>query len=204
MSVFERMMENVVDGKAEKDNKDDFESVLRAHRFELLRQLKYRATKSNKDIAQGYLELDSSRKEEIATSIFKKGKQMKNLSRGIFLNGLLKFNDYESKLRFLTSPVYRFGMKFYDQQKNIHFSDADFANTLSIQSKKFDNRSLSDACKIINTVLLSSGFSSEDLCTIGNLKAMADVQLENVLVRPNTNVSVRFHNFYEAREAYHN
>lgn len=43
----------------------------------------------------------------------------------------------------------------------------------------------------------------EDICTIGKLKAMPDVQLQNVLVRPNTNVSVRFHNLYEAKEAYY-
>lgn len=36
---------------------------------------------------------------------------------------------------------------------------------------------------------------------IGKLKALADVQLENVLVRPSTAVSVRFHNFNEAKEA---
>lgn len=132
MMGFDKMMQRVSDGKTT-ESEDMFENVLRVHRFDLLRKLNYKATKSNQEIAQGYLELTEEEKEDIAADIFKKGKQMKNLNKGIFMNGLLKFADYESKLKFLLSPVYRFGMKFYDQQKNIHFTDADFANTLSIQ-----------------------------------------------------------------------
>jgi len=32
---------------------------------------------------------------------------------------------------------------------------------------------------------------------------MADINLEQVLVRPGTSISVRFHNFYEAKEAFY-
>ena len=50
---------------------------------------------------------------------------------------------------------------------------------------------------------MNSGFESEDLCTVGKLKALPDVNLENALVQPNSNISIRFHNFPEAKEAYY-
>jgi len=145
MVSFEEMMERVAGDGEVKETDNGIEKVLKAHRHELLRSLKYRATKSNVDIAKGYLELTHAEKEAIATSIFRKGRQMKNLDRGIFLNGFLEFEDYESKLKFLLSPAYKFGMKFYDQERNILFNDADFANTLSVSSKKFNNQSLAHA-----------------------------------------------------------
>mmetsp|Transcript_41745 Transcript_41745/g.48214 ORF Transcript_41745/g.48214 Transcript_41745/m.48214 type:complete len:487 (-) Transcript_41745:436-1896(-) len=142
MSSFEKMMQRAMDVGEAKGEIDGFENVLRAHRNDLLRQFKFKATKSNKDIAKEYLDLSQKEQEEIATSILRKGRQMKNLNKGIFLHGLLKFKDYESKLKFLISPAYKFGMKFYDQPKNIHFFDADFGNTLSVQSREFANKSL--------------------------------------------------------------
>ena len=147
MEGFEKMMQRVAgeETRTAKNSEDEFEDVLRVHRHDMLRKLQYNATKSNVDIAKGYLDLTEQQREEIAASIFKKGKQMKNLNKGIFINGLFRFKDYESKLQFMLSSAYKFGMKFYDQQKNIHFADADFANTLSIQSSQFDNQPLSHA-----------------------------------------------------------
>ena len=203
MKGFEEMMHRVSRNERLDNSGDPFENVLRTHRHELLRRFKYKATRSNVDIAKAYIELTESDKQEIALSVFRKGRQMKNLHKGVFINGLLHFSDYESKLKLLLSPVYKFGMKFYDQQKNIHFSDADFANTLSIQSEEFSNKRLVDACDIINTVLVNSGFTNDDLCIVGKLKALNDINLENVLVRPQTSISVRFHNFSEAKEAFY-
>lgn len=145
MYGFDKMMQRIASAEEVKSEGDEFEDVLRLHRHEMLRKLQYNATKSNADIAKGYLDLTEQQKEEIAASVFKKGKQMKNLNKGIFINGLFRFKDYESKLQFMMSSSYKFGMKFYDQQKNIHFADADFANTLSIQSAQFDNQPLSHA-----------------------------------------------------------
>lgn len=145
MDSFEKMMERVAGDEEVKPSEDGFEETLKAHRHELLRSLKYRATKSNVDIAKGFVELTDKEKENIATSVFRIGRQMKNLDRGIFMNGMIEFESYEAKLKFLISPAYRFGMKFYDQQWNINFSDADFANTLSISSKKLHKNSLSYA-----------------------------------------------------------
>ena len=203
MNTFEKMMQNAINNVDIKEEVDDFENVLRTHRHDLLKIMNYRATKSNAEIAKGYLDLTPKEQEEIAASILRKGKQLKNLNKGIFINGLLKFSDYESKLKFLLSPAYQFGMKFYDQQKNLYFYDADFGNTLSIQSKEFENKSLNHTWSIINSVLLNSGFTGDDLWMIGNLKSISDFKLENVLVRPNASVSVRFHNFYEAKEAFY-
>lgn len=203
MDSFEKMMEKVAEEEQVNQTEDGFEKMLRAHRNDLLRKLKYKATKSNIDIAKGFVDLTHEERENIANSIFRKGKQMKNLSKGIFVHGLMKFHNYESKLKFLLSYPYQFGMKFYDQQQSIAFFDADFANTLSINSKEFNNKPLSHARDFINATLLNSGFESEDLCTVGKLKALHDVQLENVLVRPNTNISIRFHNFSEAKEAFY-
>jgi len=145
MIGFEKMMQRVSEEEQLNDASDQFEQILRIHRYDFLRKLNYKATKSNVDIAKGYLELTDQQKEEIAASVLRKGKQMKNLEKGIFINGLLRFEDYESKLKLLLSPAFKFGMKFYDQQKNIHFADADFGNTLSIQSKDFDNKTLVDS-----------------------------------------------------------
>lgn len=145
MASFEEMMERVARDEEVKPSEDGFERTLKAHRYQLLRSLNYSATKSNVDIARGFIELTDKDKKDIETSIFRKGRQMKNLNRGIFMNGLVEFENYEAKLKFLLSPAYRFGMKFYDQQWNINFSDSDFGNTLSISSNKFNKKSLAHA-----------------------------------------------------------
>lgn len=181
------MLHEVVEKNQVVDTKDGFERVLRAHRNELLRHMNFKATKSNVDIAKGFLELTIEEREKISASIFRKGRQMRNLNKGIFAHGILEFGPgydydqmkaetfpkdfqkhYEAKLNFLLSPGFQFGIKFYDQQYHIQFSDADFANTLSVSSKEFDNRTLSDVCSIINTTLTSSGFSGEGITTLIN------------------------------------
>ena len=203
MVTFEKMMQEALTDEKVKEDVDDFENVLRTHRHDFIRMMNYSVKTSNKDIAKGYLDLTHQEKEEIAASILRKGKHLKNLNKGIFVHGFLKFNDYESKLKFLLSPAYQFGMKFYDQQKSVYFYDADFGNTLTIHSKEFENKSLNHCWNIVNSVLLNSGFTNDDLWIVGDLKSLKDFKLEDILVRPNASVSIRFHSFYEAKEAFY-
>lgn len=75
----------------------------------------------------------------------------------------MKFESFESKIKFMDTALFLFGMKLHRQERSIEFFDADFSNTLSVRSQIFDDRPLGECMKILNEVLISSGFSGGGL-----------------------------------------
>jgi len=46
------------------------------------------------------------------------------------MRGSVTFEDYDSKLMMMDDAPYKLDMKLFDQQGNIKFVDADFANLI--------------------------------------------------------------------------
>lgn len=99
-----------------------------------------------------------------------KMKKMLKLENTILKRGLLKFNKYEDKLKFMDTALFLFGMKLHRMSENINFFDADFANTLQIKCALFDNKTLENCCDLINHLL--KGQSQKIKFEIGTLKGM--------------------------------
>jgi hypothetical protein len=113
---------------------------------------------------------------------------------------MLKFSDYESKLKFMNTALFLFGMKLHRQVDSIEFYDADFATTLSIKCDYFDGKTISECCTIINEAFTRSGYTG-DLMTVGKLKGIEDFKLGDVHVRNDLTLVLRFNSFEEALEA---
>ena len=86
--------------------------------------------------------LDQKRMSDLTGQGKEKMKKMLKLEDKILKRGLLKFNKYEDKLKFMDTALFLFGMKLHRMSENINFYDADFANTLQIRCALFDNKTL--------------------------------------------------------------
>ena len=83
---------------------------------------------------------------------------MLSLDLQIARTGFIVFDDYLSKLKMMSTPLFLFGMKLYRQLGSIEFFDADFCTTLLIKSVSFDDRPLGEVCEIINEALVKSNY----------------------------------------------
>ena len=81
-----------------------------------------------------------------------------NLKKAISRNGFIVFKDYESKLKMMDTALFLFGLKLHRQEGHVKFHDADFLNTLYIQSVLFEDQTLGDCCRLINEVLSNAGY----------------------------------------------
>ena len=94
----------------------------------------------------------------------------------------MKFDNYEDKLKMMDTALFLFGMKLHRQHGNIEFFDADFSNTIIVNTPYFIDKTLADCNKIINESLRLSGFEG-DLLEVGQLKDIDDFDLNNIVVR---------------------
>ena len=65
-------------------------------------------------------------------------------------SGFLVFNTYLEKLKLMNTPLFLFGMKLHQQKDHIKFFDADFCNTITVESNDFLDQTLGDCCNMIN------------------------------------------------------
>lgn len=99
----------------------------------------------------------------------------------------------------MDTALFLFGMKLYRQDKSIEFFDADFSNTITVNSPMFEKKTLYDCMCIINEALTLSGFSGE-LLEVGELKDISDFDMKQIVVRKK--ISCRFTSFSNALEAF--
>jgi hypothetical protein len=83
----------------------------------------------------------------------------------------------------------------------MEFFDADFCNTILVQSEQVVDMTLRDVNIVINEILVKAGFEGE-LLKIGKLKDLEDFDLGKILVRRDYKISLRFNTFEDALEAY--
>ena len=98
--------------------------------------------------------------------------------------------------------MFLFGMKMHRQIGSIEFSDADFANTLSIHSKSFAGKSLEECCHIINHCLRDSGFA-QDMMKVPTFKQIDDFELKHIRVNKKLKIQLRMNSFDDALRVYH-
>ena len=132
----------------------------------------------------------------------KKEKDKFGLDKPIRRWGFFKFDSYRSKLKMMDTALFLFGMKLHRQDGSIEFFDADFSNTLTISNPSFIDKTLNDACMMINETLLNSGYSGK-LMEIGQLKEIDDYNLKNIVVRKGLKISLRMNSFPDALEAFY-
>jgi hypothetical protein len=118
-------------------------------------------------------------------------------------SGFVIFDDYLTKLKMMDHPLFLFGLKMHDMQGAVEFFDADFCNTLVIRSDLFENVTLKECCSMLNQVLLRNSYTS-DLLEVGKLKDISDeFDLNNIVVKEDFKIQIRFNTFSEAYAAYH-
>jgi hypothetical protein len=129
-------------------------------------------------------------------------RQILGLDREVVRSGFLTFDSYLSKLRMMDHPLFLFGLKLHGMEGAVEFFDADFCNTLVIKSDFFDGVTLSRVCEMLNQVLVGAGFQRDNL-QVGKLKDISDdFDLDNIVVREDYKISLRFRNFEQALLAY--
>lgn len=143
--------------------------------------------------------LDQKRIAQVEQEISKKERNVLGLDKPIKRECFIKFKDYESKLQMMDTALFLFGMKLYRQDKSIEFFDADFSNTITVNSPMFAQKTLYDCMCIINEALTLSGFSGE-LLEVGELKDIHDFDMQKIVVRKK--ISCRFNSFSQALEAF--
>jgi hypothetical protein len=117
-------------------------------------------------------------------------------------SGFLWFDSYLTKLKMMDHPLFLFGLKLHDMPSAIEFFDADFCNTLVIKSDLFDQVTLQQCCSMLNQILLRNAYMS-DLLEVGKLKDISeDFDLNNIVVREDYKIQIRFNTFEEALMAY--
>ena len=84
----------------------------------------------------------------------------------------------------MDTALFLFGLKLHRQDGHVRFHDADFLNTLYIQSDLFEDQTLGDCCRLINEVLSSAGYAG-NLFTIGQLKEIDDFNLGDAVIGEN-------------------
>lgn len=103
----------------------------------------------------------------------------------------------------MDTALFLFGMKLYRQDKSIEFYDADFANTISVSSPMFNQRTLYDCMQIINEALTLTGFTGE-LLEVGKLRDIDDFDLNKIVVNQQRKqrLTLRFNSFSATLEAF--
>jgi hypothetical protein len=99
------------------------------------------------------LTLDKKKRLDLMQAVVKRHNKIHNLTEGITLDGLVKYETYTDKLAMMDTPLFKLDMKLYKQQGNITFFDADFANVLMVRSQFFEEKTFRDACNVINHTL---------------------------------------------------
>jgi len=102
----------------------------------------------------------------------------------------------------METPIFKIDMKFYRQDGNVKFFDADFANVFKLKSDDFTNKTFWECLNIVNTCLHSSGYNGKDLFQIGRLKSKQDFDLGNFVIWKNSSIALRLHNFENAFEVF--
>lgn len=145
-------------------------------------------------------QLDSQRAAQYVRA---RERELRGLDRPVARSGFIVFDDYVTKLKMMDHPLFLFGLKLYDMPGAVEFFDADFCNTLVIQSDVFDRVTLRECCQMLNQVLIRHGFMGE-LLQVGRLKDISeDFDLNKILVRRDYKIQLRFDDFEEARSAFH-
>lgn len=104
------------------------------------------------------LEINERHTDQALMDIRKKEMEKLGLNKPISRSGFIKFNSYYNKALMMDTALFLFGMKLHRHQYSIEFFDADFANTLLIQSNSFTDRTLGECCRKVNEILVRSGF----------------------------------------------
>lgn len=114
----------------------------------------------------------------------------------IFCSGLLHFDKYEEKLRFLNSSVGCFGLNLNGM--NIKFFDADFSHFLCVKQLISEDFQLEELLKYLNIQLKSKNYN-------GQLLDLPNYQIENNIfesLNSRTIVYIRFNSFLNAYNAH--
>ena len=74
------------------------------------------------------------RHEEVIEDLKEKEIKLSGLDKQISRSGFIQFNSYEDKLKMMSTPLFLFGMKLFRQEGFIEFFDADFCNTITVES----------------------------------------------------------------------
>lgn len=85
-------------------------------------------------------------KQEALMNIRKKEQEKHGYKKPIQRSGFIEYENYIDKMKMMDTPLFLFGMKLNRQLLNVEFFDADFCNTLLIQSESFTDQSLGDCC----------------------------------------------------------
>ena len=149
--------------------------------------------------------LTSSKLDEQRASQYvrQRERELLGLDNAVSRSGFLVFDDYVTKLKMMDHPLFLFGLKLYDMPGAVEFFDADFCNTLVIKSDLFDKVPLKEVCSMLNQILLRNAYMS-DLLEVGKLKDISEeFDLNNILVRQDYKIQIRFNTFEEAYAAYY-
>ena len=138
--------------------------------------------------------LDTSYQQGVVETIREKEKKLMGLENQIYRSGFIVFSSYLEKLKMMNTPLFLFGMKLYGQREHIRFYDADFCNTITVESSEFAEKSLDQCCKLINEHLRKNRYEDEVL-TVGRLKGIDNFDLGKILVREGFKISLRFNSF---------
>ncbi|CDW71658.1 ph domain containing protein [Stylonychia lemnae] len=129
-------------------------------------------------------------------------KEKLGLNKPVMRQGFIVFSNYHDKLKFINTAMFLFGLKLYNQERHIEFLDADFCNTIAIESQSFEGKSLGECCSLLNQYMIMSGFQ-EDILVVGKLKGLGnDFDLSKMIVRDNYKISVRLNNFEQALQVF--
>eukprot|EP00347_Sterkiella_histriomuscorum_P022335 403330842 len=174
------------------------EEFMKAEEEDILEE---QSKRNKKSTPKSKKRLNQEQEEQVIEQVKSKEKEMLGLNKQINRTGFIKFKTYEEKLRMMAHPLFLFGMKLYTQEQSIEFFDADFCNTITVQSPYFEDKTLGHCCKLINEFLIKSGNKQSQL-VIGTLKGMKDeFDLNNIIVRDEFKISIRFNTFEDALDA---
>ena len=120
--------------------------------------------------------LDQTRVAQVQQENKEKDKVSLKLDQPIKKTGFLKFDSYESKLKMMDTSLFLFGLKLHRQVGVVSFVDADFANTISITSKVFEDKTLAECCQIVNHGLIDAGYFGDPM-EVPTLKGINDFDL---------------------------
>jgi len=118
-----------------------------------------------------------------------------NLKESLYYNGLIFFDTYEEKKKFLRSSIGYFGLHL--QGKNIKFFDADFCNTLNLNQIASEQMPIAKLVKILNLQLKFKNFQGPLLEIPNYINELLAV--ENI--EGSESVFLRFNSFTDALAA---
>ena len=140
--------------------------------------------------------------QRAAQYVRERERELMGLDKPVYRSGFITFKDYETKLKMMDHPLYLFGLKLYDMPHAVEFFDADFSNTLVVMSALFEGMTLRECCGWLNSALSGSGFHGGEL-TVGQLKDITtEFDLNNIMVKAEFKIQLRFNDFPAAYAAY--